>query len=126
MFSTKDSIAQAQRTFTGPIQRSGNELTDDQMTSLYQRSEYQRRRVFQDLEQKIEAVRFGGMSNREIRSALKERQFSTQTIDDLMTGRYHPYTPGKDILKNARANGNFIPPSMFRHRAEAIDEEEEE
>jgi hypothetical protein len=93
---------------------------------LYRQSEFERKRVFQNLLKKIDAVRFGGMSNREIRSALKERQFSTQMIDDLMTGRYTPYTPSKDVLKNARANGNYISPSMFRHRSQDIDEEEEE
>ena len=123
MYSTKDSIKHAQQLFTGPIQRSGNELTDDQIRSLYQRSEDARQRVFHSLVQKIDAVRFGGMSTREIKSALKERQFSNQEIDDLMTGRYHPYIPSANVLKNARLNGNFIPPRMFS--THAVPEEEE-
>jgi hypothetical protein len=124
LYSSKDSIDHAQMIFTGPIQRSGNALTDQQMRDLYQRSEDARRNVFNNLHEKVEAARYGGMSSTEIVTALKARRYSNQVIDDIMTGRYRAYKPSAGVLKNARANRNFVPPSMFSRPAQEIEDEE--
>jgi hypothetical protein len=126
LYSSKDSLEQAQRIFTSPIQRSMNELTDDDMSSLYQRSEDARRIVFDELHQKVQAARFGGMTDREIKTALKIRRYSNTQIDDLMTGRYHPYIPSGGVIDNARKNGNLVPPHLFSKHGIILEEPEEE
>lgn len=125
LYSTKDSIDHAQRLFTGPVQRSGTELTDDQMSGLYQRSEDARRMVFSELHDKVSAARFGGMTTNQIKQALKSRRYSTQEIDDIMTGHYHPYIPSKGILDNARKNGNLVPNHLFSKHGVVLEEEGE-
>lgn len=126
LYSTKDMIDHAQQIFTGPIQRSNNELTDHQISSLYQQSENARRNAFNTLSRQIDAARFGGMTSRDIKVALQSRRYSTQEINDLMTGRYRPYIPSAAVLKNARANGNFIPPGLIGHGTTFYDTTEEE
>lgn len=127
MYSSQKSMSEAERIFTGPIQRSGRNLTDDEMSGLYQRSEDARRIVFRELHDMVEAARFGGMTTPQIRTALKIRRYSSEMIDDLLTGRYHPYIPSSGILKNARSNGNLVPPHLFsKHGIIMAPEEEEE
>jgi hypothetical protein len=125
LYSSKDSIDHAQQIFTGPIQRSGNELTDTQIADLYQRSDDARRVVFNELHQKIEAARFGGMSTIAIKQALKARRYSTQEIDDLMSGRYRSFKPSAAVLENAKKNGNHVPPHLFSRQIFRYDTEEE-
>jgi hypothetical protein len=126
LYSTKDSIDHAQRLFTGPIQRSDTELTDNQMSGLYQRAEDARRSVFDELHAKVNAARFGGMTSQQIKLALKNRRYSSQEIDDVMTGHYHPYIPSKGILDNARKNGNLVPTHLFSRYGIILEPEEEE
>lgn len=123
IYSSKDSIDAAQRLFTGPIQQSHNQLTDQQIRALYQRSENARHNAFVELHRKVEAARFGGMNTQTIKTALKSRRYSTQEINDIMTGRYRAYQPSPAILKNARANGNFVPSNLFGHSSHYDDEE---
>jgi len=124
--SSKDQIGKTEQLFTSPIQRSNSNLSDDQIAALYQKSENARRNAFNDLHDRIEAARFGGMSSNEIRIALAARRYSAQVIDDLMAGRYHPYIPSEGILKNARHNGNYVPSSLFSRRTFHYEEPEEE
>ena len=126
LYTSQAEFRNAQRIFNSPIQRTGNEMTDQMLRALYGRQEQARRTVFKQLRDKIEAARNGGMSTRDIKSALKERQYSSKLIDDLLTGRYFPYTPGKGVLKRAADVGNHIPPSFFSSKAKSYEEEEEE
>jgi hypothetical protein len=126
LWSNHNDFTNAQRIFTAPIQRTGNLLDDNKLSSLYDHSETVRRVVFQNLREMIEAARSSGMSTRDIRSALKERQYSRGLIDDLMTGRYFPYVPGKGVLQRAKDVGNQIPGSFFSSRAKSYEEAEPE
>jgi hypothetical protein len=126
LYSSKDSMQNAEGIFTRPILRSNNALTDQQMASYYQQSEDTRRKAFNDLFERVQAARFGGMNDHEIRSDLKIRRFSTQMISDLMAGRYRPFHPSASFLKNAAANGNHVPPHLFSRSIYKYDESEEE
>jgi hypothetical protein len=126
MYTTKANFKNAERLFTGPIMRSGNQMTDADMEEAYNRSEQARRKVFNDLRSKIEAARFGGMTTQQIRGTLHLRQFSHQMIDDLLSNRYHPYVPSKTIVGNAKANGNRLPARLFSRRAVFLEPEEGE
>jgi hypothetical protein len=126
MYTTKANFKNAEKLFTGPIMRSGNQMTDADMEEAYNRSEQARRKVFNDMRSKIEAARFGGMTTQQIRGTLHLRQFSHQMIDDLLSNRYHPYVPSKTIVGNAKANGNRLPARLFSRRAVFLEPEEGE
>jgi hypothetical protein len=124
LYSSKDSIDHVQQIFNAPIQRSGNELTDDQIESLYQRMDDARKVVFSNLHDKVNAARFGGMSTTAIKTSLKARRYSTQEIDDIMTGRYRAYKPSAAVLDNAKKNGNHVPPHLFSRNVYRYDQDE--
>jgi hypothetical protein len=126
LYSSKDNLRNAERLFTGPIQRSGNQMSDADMETAYLRSEQARRKVFNELRSKIEGARFGGMTTQQIRGNLQIRQYSREMINDLMSNRYHPYVPSKVIINNAKENGNRLPARLFSRRAVFLEPEEGE
>jgi len=125
LWSSKDSLRNAEKIFTAPIQRTGNVMTDQQMAEAYQHAEAVRQYVFGQLREKIAAAQNSGMSTSEIKSALKERQYSSSLIHDLLTGHYHGYKPGKNIMEVAKKNGNHVPHSLFSSQSKDYNEETE-
>jgi hypothetical protein len=123
LFSSRDQLYNAEKIFTGPIQR--NVLTDNDMRAAYQHMEAVRQIVFGNLHDMTEAARNSGMTTAAIRSAFKERRYPTQLINDLLAGRYHPYIPGKNVLDEARHAGNHMPTGLFSHSARNYQEQEE-
>jgi len=123
LYSSRDELGNSVRIFTGPIQR--NAMTDNDMRAAYQHMESVRRIIFGNLRDKIAAARDSGMTTTAIKSALKERRYSNEMINDLMTGRYHAYIPSKSILSEARKSGNHMPSGLFSKGAKNYEDEEQ-
>ena len=64
-------------------------------------------RIANQMYRTIENMRKSGMTDSEIRRALKNNKVANAS--DLMRGRFDPFTPSPEIKKRVRQNGNKLP-----------------
>ena len=73
----------------------------------YREANEARFRVTNEMYQTIQNMRKSGMSDAEIRRALKKNKVAN--IGALMQGRYIPFSPSTEIKKRVRGYGNILP-----------------
>ena len=107
-YSNKRRISDANRIFN-EIAGSRGTQSNESMLSAYEDANDSRYRVFQSVKKQIEAARLGGLTDSEIRTALKGNGMSAADINFIMADLYRPMPLSRQIIRAAIAAKHPIP-----------------
>lgn len=107
-YSNKRRISDANRIFN-EIAGSRGTQSNESMLSAYEDANDSRYRVFQSVRKQIEAARLGGLTDSEIRTALKGNGMSAADINFIMADLYRPMPLSSQIIRAAIAAKHPIP-----------------
>jgi len=89
-----------------------NQLDPDNAISTFIDANETRFRVMNDMHRVIENMRTLGLSNRQIKKALKENKVGN--AEALLKGKFVPFEPSDEVIERVKKNGNRLPMRQIR------------
>ena len=100
------ALQSASQIFNSSVSTRGA-LNPDNAVQTYIDANEARFRITNEMYRTIQNMRKSGLSDGEIRRALKKNKVAN--VNDLMRGRFVPFTPSSEIKKRVRSYGNRLP-----------------